>query len=163
MDYIVDNFKSLKIIGVTNMIVENISNILVCRKKRLSKCKDRLQLIYEYLQSPTPQIASQVQDSESIFKKFFLEDMYGGGVRYIIPLEEWINKFCQSDASPWYQFQVFQVLKKVRFPALIKIKILVQTQRIINEVLSWITVKYKGKMEGMDYLLKWLHWWYDFT
>ena len=49
MDYIVDNFKSSNIIGVTHMIVERISDILVCTKKSLSKCRDRLQLTYEYL------------------------------------------------------------------------------------------------------------------
>ena len=37
MDYIVENFKSSNIIWVTNMIGENISHILVCTKKRLSK------------------------------------------------------------------------------------------------------------------------------
>ena len=42
MYYIVDNFKSSRSIGVTKMIVEKISNILVCPKKCLSKCKDRL-------------------------------------------------------------------------------------------------------------------------
>ena len=89
--------------------------------------------------------------------------MYDGGIQYIKPLEEWIDKACQSDASPWKQFQVFQVLKKAWFPALIKIKILVQTQHIINEVLSWIILKDKGKMTCMNCLLRWLHWWYDFT
>ena len=89
--------------------------------------------------------------------------MYDGGVPYIISLGEWINKDCQSSASPWHQFQVYQVLKKVWFPPLAKTKILVQTQHIINEVLSWITLKDKGKMTGMNRLLKWLHWWYDFT
>ena len=49
MDYIVDNFESSEIVGVTNMIVEKISNILVCPKKCLSKCRDRLRLTYEYL------------------------------------------------------------------------------------------------------------------
>ena len=37
------------------------------------------------------------------------------------------------------------------------------TQHIIDEVLAWITLKDKGKTSGMNYLLKWLHWWYDFT
>ena len=41
MDYIVDNFKSSMITGVTNMIMEKIRNILVCPKKCLSKCKDK--------------------------------------------------------------------------------------------------------------------------
>ena len=72
--------------------------------------------------------------------------MYDGGIPYISPLEEWINKACQSDASPWYQLQVFQVLKKVQFPALVMMKILLQTHRIINEVLSWITLNDKGNM-----------------
>ena len=89
--------------------------------------------------------------------------MYDGGIPYIIPLEEWINKSCQSDASPWYHLQVLQVLKKVQFPALVKIKILVQTQCSINEVLSRIKLKDKGKRVGMNCLLKWLHWWYDLT
>ena len=84
------------------------------------------------------------------FQTIFFEDMYDGGVPYISPLEEWINKACQSGASPWHRFQVFQVLKKVRFSALVKIKILVQTQHIINEVLSWITLKDKGKMACMN-------------
>ena len=42
IDYNVDNFKSSKIIGVTKMIVEKVSNIPVCTKKILSKYKDRL-------------------------------------------------------------------------------------------------------------------------
>ena len=37
MDYIVGNFKSLNIIGVTYMIAKKISNIHVCTKKNLSK------------------------------------------------------------------------------------------------------------------------------
>ena len=48
MNYIVDNFKILRIIGVTNMAVEKISNVLVFPNKCLSKSKDRLWLIYEY-------------------------------------------------------------------------------------------------------------------
>ena len=63
MNYVVDNFKSSRIIGVTNMIVEKISNIPVCTKKISSKCVDRLHLTCEYLKSPTPWIASQVLDS----------------------------------------------------------------------------------------------------
>ena len=54
MDYIVDNFKSSRIIGVTNMIVEKIRNIRVCTKKSLSKCRDTLHLTYEDFQIPTP-------------------------------------------------------------------------------------------------------------
>lgn len=79
--------------------------------------------------------------------------MYDGDIPYISPLEEWINEVCKSDASPWYQFQAFKVLKKVWFPALIKIKIMVQTQHIINEVLSWITIKDKGKYEMLTYMV----------
>ena len=54
MDYIIENFKSSRIIGVTNMIEENIRNIHVCTKKILSRCRDRLRLTCEDLQSPTP-------------------------------------------------------------------------------------------------------------
>ena len=116
MNYIVDNFKSSRIIGGTNMMVEKISKILVCPKKCLSKCKDRLWLTYEYLRDLTLQIASQVQDLWANFRKnFSLEDMYDEGVPYISPLEAWINKAFQIDASLWNQFQVFQVLKKVWF------------------------------------------------
>ena len=46
MDYIVDNFKISRIIGVTNMIVEKISNIPICTKKGLSKCRDMLRFTY---------------------------------------------------------------------------------------------------------------------
>ena len=60
MDYTVDNFKSSRMIGVTNMVVEKISNIHVCIKKILSKCRDMIRLTCEYFQSPTPQLASQV-------------------------------------------------------------------------------------------------------
>ena len=60
MNYVVDNFKSSRIIGVTNMIVENIRDIPICTKKRLSKCVDILRLTCEYLCSPTPRIVSQV-------------------------------------------------------------------------------------------------------
>ena len=96
-------------------------------------------------------------------KKKILEDMYDRGHPYIILLEAWISEACQIIASLWHRFQVFQVLNKFWFPALIQMKILVQTQHIINEVLSWITLKDKGKMYGMYYLLRWLHWCYDFT
>ena len=51
MNYIVDNFKSSRIIWVTNMIVEKISNILVCTKKCLSKCKDKLHLTWIFARS----------------------------------------------------------------------------------------------------------------
>ena len=122
MDYIIDNFKSSKMIGVTNMTIEKISDIPVCTKKILSNCRGSLWLTYEYLRSPTPRIASQVQDSWVSFRKNVLEDMYDRVVLDISPLEEWINKSCQSDSSPWHQFQVLQVLKKFWFPAFIKIK-----------------------------------------
>ena len=36
MDYIIDNLKSSRIIGVNNMIVEKIRNILLCTNKSLS-------------------------------------------------------------------------------------------------------------------------------
>ena len=75
MDYIVHNFKISKIIGVTNMIVEKLSDIPVCTKKILSKCRDRLQLTCEDLQSPTRWISSQVQDSWASFRNFFYEDI----------------------------------------------------------------------------------------
>ena len=42
MDYSVDNFKSSRIIRVTNMIVKMIRTILVFQKKCLSKCRDML-------------------------------------------------------------------------------------------------------------------------
>ena len=48
IDYIVDNFKSSRIIEVTNMIFEKISNIPVCTKKSLSKWRDKLRLTCEY-------------------------------------------------------------------------------------------------------------------
>ena len=48
MDYIIENFKSSKIIGVTNMIAKKISNIPVCTKKSLSKWRDKLRLTCEY-------------------------------------------------------------------------------------------------------------------
>ena len=144
--------------------MKRIINVLVFPKKCLSKCKDRLWLTYEDLRDSTLQIASQVQDLWANFRIFFfLEDLYDGGVPYLSPLEAWINKACQSDASLWHQFQVFQVLKKIQLLALIQMKILVQTQHIINEVLSWITLKDKGKISCMNFLLKWFHWWYDFT
>ena len=47
MNHIVDNFKSSRIIGVTNMIVKRTSNVLVRSNKCLSKCKYRLWLTYE--------------------------------------------------------------------------------------------------------------------
>ena len=97
MNYIADNFKISRIIWVTNMIVKRIRNVLVCPKKCLSKCRNRLQLTYEDLQGPTLQIASQVQDLwASSRKNFFLEDMYDEGVPYISPLEAWINKACHN-------------------------------------------------------------------
>ena len=88
--------------------------------------------------------------------------MYDGGVPYISLVEAWINKACQSNASSWHQFQVFQVPRVVQFPFLTQIKILVHTQHIIDEVLSWIALKNKGKITGMNCLLRWLHWWYDY-
>ena len=89
--------------------------------------------------------------------------MYDGGVPYISLIEAWINKACQSDASPRNRFHVFQVLKKVQFPALVQTKILVRTEHIIDDVLSCIALKGKGKISCMNCLLIWLHWWYDFT
>ena len=138
--------------------MKRIINVLVCPKKCLSKCRDRLWITYKYLWDPNLWIASQVQDLWADFRKnFFLEDLYDEGVPYISPLEAWINEAYQSNASLWHQFQVFQVLKKVRFPALIKIKVLVETQHIINEVLSWIMLKDKDKISRMNSLLGWLH------
>ena len=101
MNYIVDNLK------ISRIIVKRISNVLVFPKKCLSKCRDRLRLTYEDLRDPTLRIPSQVQDLWANFKKnFFFEDLYDGGVPYLSPLEAWINKACQSDASSWHQFQV---------------------------------------------------------
>ena len=146
------------------MIVKRIRTILVFQKKCLSKCRDRLQLTYEDFQGLNLWIASQVRDLWEIFvKKNLLEDTYDRGDPYISLLEGWISEACQIIASLWHRFQVFQVLNKFWFPALIQMKILVQNQHIINEVLSWITLNDKGKMYGMYYLLRWLHWWYDFT
>ena len=54
MYYLVENFKSSSIIGVANMIVKKIGDIPVCTKKSVSKCRDSLRLLYEYLQCPTP-------------------------------------------------------------------------------------------------------------
>ena len=48
MNYVVDNFKISRIIRVTNMIVEKISDIPVCTKKSLSKWRDKLWLTCEY-------------------------------------------------------------------------------------------------------------------
>lgn len=69
IDYIVDNFKSSKIIGVTNILVEKISDIHVCTNKILSKCRNRLRLTCEDLKIPSPRIASQVQNSSASFRK----------------------------------------------------------------------------------------------
>ena len=108
MNYIIDNFKSSNIMGVTNMIVEKIRNVPICTKKILSKCRDRLWITYKYLRDLTLWIASQVQDLWLDFRKnFFLEDLYDRGVPYLSLLEAWINKSYQVDASLWHQFQVF--------------------------------------------------------
>ena len=88
--------------------------------------------------------------------------MYDGGVPYISPVEAWSNEACQSNPSPWHQFQVFQVLRMVQFPFLTQIEMLVCTQHIIDEILSWIASKDKGKITFMNCLLRWLHWWYDY-
>ena len=80
IDYIVDNFKNSRIIGVTNMIVEETSNIHVCKNKILIKCRDRLHITCEVLQSPTPRIVSQVQDSWASFRHNFSKDMYDEGI-----------------------------------------------------------------------------------
>ena len=114
MNYLDDNFKISRIIWNTNMINTKISDVLVYPKKWLSKCRDRLRLTYEDSQGPALRIASHVQDLWARFRqKFSLMSMYDGGVPYISPIEAWINKVCQSDASPWHQFQVFQILRKV--------------------------------------------------
>ena len=47
MDYVGDNFKILKIIQDTNMIITKMNNILVYPKRCLSRCRDMLQLAYE--------------------------------------------------------------------------------------------------------------------
>ena len=108
MNYIIENFKSSRIIGFTNMIVKWIRIVLVCQKKCLSKCRDRLQLTYEDFQGVNLWIASQVQDLWEIFvKKNLLEDMYDRGDPYISLLEGWISEACQIIASLWHRFQVF--------------------------------------------------------
>ena len=71
MNYIVDNFKSSRIIGVTNTIKEKISNIFVCPKKCLNKCKDKLWITYEYFQGLDLWIASRVYDLWASFRNFF--------------------------------------------------------------------------------------------
>ena len=96
-------------------------------------------------------------------EKKFLKDMYDGGAPYISPVETWINKDCQSNPSPWHQFKFFQVPRVIQFPFLTQIRIIIRSQHIINEVLSWIAFKDKGKTLGVNCLLRWLHWWYDFT
>ena len=158
MNFIADNFKISRIIWNINMIATKMSDVLVYPKKCLSKCKDRLQLTYEDLRGPALLMASQPQNMMISFKqKHFLMLMYDGGVTSMSPIEEWIKKSCQINSSPWHQFQVFKVLRVVQFAFLTQIKILVRTQHIINEVLTWIVSKDKGKILGMNCLLIWLH------
>ena len=109
MNYIADKFKIPRIIWDTYMITTKTNDILVCPKKCLSKCRDRLRLTYEGLQGPTLQIVSQVQTLMTNFrqKKFSIE-MYRGGIPYISPVEAWMNKTCQSNPSPWHQYKDFQ-------------------------------------------------------
>ena len=114
-----------------------------------------LRLTYDDFQRPALIIVSQVQYLWTTFrKKKSLIEMYDGGAPFVSPVEAWINEACQNNASPWHRFQVFHVLKKVLLPALIKMKILVQTQHIINEVLSWIALKGKDKISRMNCLLR---------
>ena len=85
-------------------------------------------LTYEDLRGPALRIASQVQDLWTSFRQiFFIKDMYDGGVPYKSPIEAWINKACQSNPSPWHQYQGLQAPAVIRFPSPISRKILVHT------------------------------------
>ena len=110
INYLVGNFKISRIIWNTKMSVAKMRDILVYPKKWLGKWKDILWMTYKYLWRPALLIASQVQYPWTSFRPFFLLiEMYDGGVPYISPVESWIKKSCQSNPSPWNQFQVFQV------------------------------------------------------
>ena len=83
--------------------------------------------------------------------------MYNGGIPYISPIEAWINNACQRNPSPWHPYQGFQAHTVIRFSSPVWRNILVRTWFVIDEVLSWIASKDKGKISHMNCLLGWLH------
>ena len=162
------NLNFLKNIEGTNINVPKMKNVLLCPKASLNMYRNMLQLALEknledFYGSPL-QMVSQVQNQMSSFvQNSSLMSRYDGGVPYISPVEAWINEACQSNPSPWHQFQVFQVHTVIQRSFPILMQILVGIQLIMNVILLWNVSKDKGKGPGMDCLLSWLHWWYDFT
>ena len=122
-------------------------------------------MAYEYLQGPPLQMVFQVQNQMiDRVQNYSSIPIYDGGDTYITPIEAWINESCQSNPPAWIkQYQGFMTPAVIGFLSPTQMKILLRTQYIIDEILSWIISKDKGKSSGMNDLLSLLHWWYDFT
>ena len=162
------NFKILRIIGDTNMIVTKMDSMIACRKEYLSRCKDMLQLAFkdthvDFQGSPLQMIPQVHNQTTNSMRKKFSTQRYDGGSVYQSLMQTWIDKACESNHSPWQEFQGFQAPKFSHHYISILAKILLCTQLILYDILSWIISKDKGQGLGMNDMIRWLRWWYDFT
>ena len=115
-------------------------------------------------QGSSLQMVSQVHNqTTNSMRKSFSTQTYNGDSIYLSSMHAWIDRACESNHSPWQEFQGFQIHKFLHQYVSIMTKILVCTRLILDEILSWIISKDKAKRSGMNDMLRWLHRWYDFT
>jgi len=84
---------------------------------------------------------------------------------YISPVELWIKEACSNTRDPWHSIEIllhddpypiarsFQVMKELPTYAYYRFDI----------ALFCSATKHKGKTQGSDEFIYWLHWLYDFT
>jgi hypothetical protein len=88
----------------------------------------------------------------------------GNNDKYINPIDLWIEEACNRPSEPWHFFDfllqdedsitdLVQSMKKVPICAFYKFDI----------SLFFLATKHKGKTQGNDEFICWLHWLYDFT
>jgi hypothetical protein len=78
---------------------------------------------------------------------------------YISPIHLWIEEACNSTSKPWHAFILLSHdhdrtsdfdRRKVK-------KMSAYAYLIINVSLFWSVTKQKGRFQGIDELIKWLH------
>ena len=82
---------------------------------------------------------------------------------YLSPVQASIKGTCERIPFPCRGFKYIQVQEFLFSSSPILLKVKISIQFIINVVLSWTISKDKGRRLSMNNVLRWLHWWYDFT
>jgi len=137
--------------GILTWLLQKWTICLRIPKECLNRCRDMLQLAFkdspDNFQSSSLQMISQVhnQEANSMQKKFSTQ-IYDEDNVYLSPVQTWKDKSCESNHSPWKEFQSFQIPRFLHHSIPILTKILVCTQLILDEILSWIISKDREKI-----------------